>query len=46
MTEDPDEFRMGFMLDHDHTMKILMLAAKDNYTPQETLYELIDKEWI
>jgi len=45
MKQDPDEFKMGYLFDHDHTMKILMLAAGHNVTPTQMIYDMIDYEW-
>ncbi len=42
MTEDPDEFRMGFMFDNDHTMKLLEIALNKEVSPEQVLYNIID----
>ena len=45
MSEEIDDFRMGTMFDHEHTMKWLKLAANKGISPQEYLNEVLDVRW-
>ena len=46
MSKETNDFRMGFLLDHEHTIELLKLSLRDNLTPIEMLYEMIDEEWF
>lgn len=46
MTKTADDFRMGVMLDHDHTMRLLELALAGKIDVQEALYQTIDVCWM
>lgn len=45
MQQTADDFRMGYMLDHEHTIKLLYIAAEKNISPHEVILELIDVNW-
>ena len=46
MTEPVDDFRMGFMLDHIHTMMLLKISLAKDITTESMLCELIQNEWL
>lgn len=45
MNQIADEFRLGTLLDHDHTMKLLFLASEKNVSPYELCQSMIDMFW-
>jgi hypothetical protein len=45
MKQTADEFRLGTLLDHEHTMKLLFLATEKNVSPYELCQSMIDIFW-
>lgn len=45
MKQEPEEFRLGTLLDHEHTMRLLFLATEQNSSPNEVLTKMIDEKY-
>lgn len=45
MTKEKEDFRMGALLDHEHTIRLLEVALAIKKSPYEVLYQLIDVNW-